>query len=59
MLTEHDVLAMWRQLFQDHEINDSTMAQAEELLDNLRPESPLRNRLATELDDIQKLGQKK
>ncbi len=59
MLTEHDVLAMWRQLFQDHENNDSTMAQAEELLDNLRPESPLRNRLATELDDIQKLGQKK
>ncbi len=27
MLTEHDVLAMWRQLFQDHEINDSTMAE--------------------------------
>ena len=59
MLTEHDVLALWRQLFQDHEINDSTMTQAEELLDNLRPESPLRLRLATELDEIQKLGQEK
>ncbi len=59
MLTEHDVLALWRQLFQDHEINDSTMTQAEELLDNLRPESPLRLRLATELGEIQKLGQKK
>jgi hypothetical protein len=59
MLTEHDVLTLWRQLFNDHEINDTTMAQAEELLDKLRPESPLRSRLATELDDIQKLGQKK
>ena len=59
MLTEHDVLTMWRQLFQDHEINDTTMTQAEELLDNLRPESPLRLRLATELDGIQKLDQKK
>ena len=58
MLTEHDVLTVWRQLFQDHEINDTTMTQAEELLDNLRPESPLRNRLAKELDEIQKLGQK-
>jgi hypothetical protein len=59
MLTEHDVLTQWRQLFQDHEINDTTMAQAEELLENLRLESPLRNRLAKELDDIQKLDQKK
>jgi hypothetical protein len=59
MLTEHDVLTQWRQLFQDHEINDTTMAQAEELLENLRLESPLRNRLAKELDDIQKLGEKK
>lgn len=59
MLTEHDVLLVWRQLFQDHEINDKTLTQAEELLDNLRPESPLRLRLATELADIQKLGQKK
>jgi len=57
MLTEHDVLAMWRQLFQDHEINGTTMTQAEDLLDNLRLESPLRLRLATELDEIQKLGQ--
>ena len=58
MLTEHDALTMWRQLFQDNEINDTTMTQAEELLDKLRPESPLRNRLARELDDIQKLNQK-
>ena len=58
MLTEHDVLTQWRQLFQDHEINDTTMTQAEELLDKLPPESPLRSRLATELDEIQKLGQK-
>ena len=59
MLTEHDVLTQWRQLFQDHEISGTTMTQAEELLDNLRPESPLRLRLATELDELQKLGRKK
>jgi len=59
MLTEHDVLMLWRQLLQDHDINGTTITQAEELLDNLRPESPLRLRLATELDDIQKLGRKK
>ena len=59
MLTETDVLTMWRKLFQDHEINDTAITQAEELLDNLRPESPLRHRLATELDELQKLGQKK
>ena len=59
MLTEHDVLTVWRQLFQDHDINDTMMTQAEDLLDNLRPESPLRLRLATELQDIQKLSQKK
>jgi hypothetical protein len=59
MLTEHDVLTVWRQLFQDHEIDGTMMTQAEELLDNLRPESPLRLRLATELDELQKLGQMK
>lgn len=59
MLTERDVLTMWRQLFQDNEINGTTMTQAEDLLDNLRPESPLRHRLTTELDDIQKLDQNK
>ncbi len=58
MLTEHDVLTLWRQLLQDHDINGTTITQAEELLDNLRPESSLRLRLATELDELQKLGRK-
>jgi hypothetical protein len=31
------------------------VTEAESLLENLRPESPLRHRLATELDEIRKL----
>ena len=59
MLTEHDVLTQWRQLFKDHAMNGKTMKKAEGLLDELRPESPLRLRLATELQEIGKISRKK
>lgn len=58
MLTEHDVLTLWRQLFQDHETNAATMKKAQRLLVKLRSESPLRLRLATELQEIGTLGRK-
>ena len=32
--------------------NDETFAKAEELLDELRPESPLRHRLSVELEEL-------
>ena len=59
MLTEHDVLTLWRQLFRDNEISSEMVEKAEGLLDELRPESPLRLRLATELEEIGKLGRRK
>ena len=59
MLTEHDVLTLWRQLFQEHGTSSEAMKKAQRLLDELRSESPLRLRLASELQEIGKLGRKK
>jgi hypothetical protein len=39
-------------LFREAGNNDETFAKAEQLLDELRPESPLRHRLGTELDEL-------
>jgi hypothetical protein len=51
MLTESEVARSWARLFKG-ERNDATFAKAESLLDELRAESPLRHRLATELDEL-------
>ncbi len=58
MLNESDVTAVWRKLFQGQEITDETLIKAEELLDELTLASPLRVRLATELEEIRKLREK-
>ena len=58
MLNESDVTAVWRKLFQGQEISDETLIKAEELLDELTLASPLRVRLATELEEIRKLREK-
>ena len=55
MLTEQQIDRSWRRLFKRNEINDETIAKAEALLDNLRPESPLRHRLRAELDELCKI----
>jgi hypothetical protein len=39
-------------LFRGAGCTDETLAKAEQLLDELRPESPLRHRLSTELDEL-------
>ena len=52
MLTEHDVQTLWRQLFQDQEINGQVIKKAQGLLNALSTESPLRLRLTTELEAI-------
>ena len=52
MHDERDVLLMWRKLFHGSTITDKTVGTAETLLKELPPESPLRVRLAAELDDI-------
>ena len=54
MLTEQEVAHSWRKLFKGGEFNDAGLTRAEALLDELRPESPLRHRLMCELDELRK-----
>ncbi len=55
MLTEQEVIRSWRKLFKGGDFDDTGLARAEALLDELRPESPLRHRLTTELDELRKM----
>jgi len=55
LLTEQEIARNWRGLFQIAQYNEETFEKAEALLDELRPESPLRHRLGTELAEIRKL----
>ena len=57
MLTESQVARSWRALFSDSELVDEAFEKAETLLDELRPESPLRHRLGCELEEIRRLRQ--
>ena len=57
MLTENQVARSWRSLFSDSELAEDAFEKAEILLDELRPESPLRHRLGCELDEIRRLRQ--
>ena len=52
MLTEKEVSRSWSRMFTTSEIDVATFDRAEQLLDELRPESPLRHRLMTELDEL-------
>jgi len=55
LLTEQEVSKAWQQLFRGKELNKETFRKAEELLENLRLESPLRHRLENELKELRKL----
>jgi hypothetical protein len=53
LLTEQEISRAWRALFRGTTAcTDETFAKADQLLDELRPESPLRHRLGTELDEL-------
>jgi hypothetical protein len=52
MLTEQEISRTWRALFRGTVCTDEMLAKAEHLLDELRPESPLRHRLGSELDEL-------
>ena len=58
MLTEHQIAQTWRSLFRDGAGDEETFAKAEALLDELRPESPLRHRLEGELAELRRLRTK-
>ncbi len=55
MLTESEVSRSWTRLFKSTDISTGTFDDAENLLDELRPESPLRHRLYSELEELRKL----
>ena len=55
MLTESEVQQSYRQLVYRNDIDKIAIDRAENLLDELRPESPLRIRLWKELQELRKL----
>jgi len=55
LLTENEVSRSWNRLFKDRNFTTETLDNAENLLDELRPESPLRHRLSKELEELRKL----
>ena len=52
LLTEAEVERSFRKLILAGQFNQGTFDKGEELLENLRPESPLRHRLASELEEL-------
>ncbi len=52
MLSEFDATRLWQQLFRGQPITALTLSEAESMLNQLPPESPLRLRLLTELEEI-------
>jgi hypothetical protein len=59
LLTEQEINRSWRKLFKGREIDDDVLEKAEGLLEELRPESPLRHRLGEELNELRKLRRSK
>jgi len=55
LLTEQEVAKSWRKMIQQRIFSDETFAKFESLIDELRPESPLRHRLRNELDELRRL----
>ena len=58
MRTEQEIARSWTGLFNGQDLSDQIFDQAEDLIDSLRPESPLRHRLDAELTELrqQKVG---
>ena len=56
MLTESQVQKSFRKLVDKTELNAEVIEKADALLDQLRPESPLRHRLSMELEELRKLA---
>jgi hypothetical protein len=55
VLTEKELSHTWNRLFADQQFADEALEQAEELLEQLRPESPLRHRLTNELEELRSI----
>jgi hypothetical protein len=59
LLTEQEITRNWRSLFRNTKLSEEIFAHAERLLDELRPESPLRHRLESELNEMREKKPKK
>ena len=55
MLTEREITRSWSKLLVKGSYCDETFSKAEALLNELRPESPLRHRLSIELGELRQL----
>lgn len=55
MLTEAQIQRSFTKLFENSEISSELCDRAEELIDGLRLESPLRHRLSQELDELREI----
>ena len=56
MLTEAEVQRSYRKLSLNTSSTDAEFDSAEELIEQLRLESPLRHRLLTEVDELRELA---
>lgn len=56
MLTEAEVQRSFRRLVKGGPTDPQVFEKAEELLDELRPESPLRHRLWCELEELREVA---
>ena len=54
LLTEQEISRSWRNLFKEGGVTIEAVTKAEALLEELRPESPLRHRLGSELEELRK-----
>jgi hypothetical protein len=54
LLTEQQIARSWQKLISQSEFDERLAAKAENLLAQLRPESPLRHRLTAELDELRR-----
>jgi hypothetical protein len=55
VLTEEQVQRSFRKLFMGTDISADSIEKAEALIDRLRLESPLRHRLAEELEELRQI----
>ena len=52
MLTEKEIMNSWARLFRGGQFSEGLFEKAELLLEEIKPESPLRHRLAGELEEL-------
>lgn len=59
MLSEQEVSRSWSHVLKGTKIELAAFERAEELLEELRPESPLRHRLTQELEELRNMQSSK